>query len=191
MVWPEKKHFFSHTPFFTFTDFHFFEKPTNYRQFFLPLQKKKIQFFLAQILLKTESNWVKTGSKLSQIESKLVINESRKRQRIVKIVSKWNQKWVKKQCRKIQIDKEFWWIWQICIPFYHHPLSLDREFHFFLRWSKICASAFWIVVENCKVAKINENKNSMIFIPCAQLSRIFSKDVLDLLLRLQDGILFA
>ena len=28
-----KETFFSHTPFFTFTDFHFSEKPTNYRQF--------------------------------------------------------------------------------------------------------------------------------------------------------------
>ena len=41
-----------------------------------------------------------------------------------------------------------------------------------------------MVEENCKVAKIDENKNLI-------LSRIFSKDVLDLLLGLEDGILFA
>ena len=39
-----KETFFSHTPFFTFTDFHFSEKPTNYRQF---SKEKNYGYFLS------------------------------------------------------------------------------------------------------------------------------------------------
>ena len=75
--------------------------------------------------------------------------------------------------------KNFWWIWQICIPFYHHPLSLDRISLFCYKMVKNLCLRLWIVVENCKVAKIDEKRIEK-FEP--SLSRIFSKDVLDLLL---------
>ena len=75
--------------------------------------------------------------------------------------------------------KNFWWIWQICIAFYHHPLSLDRISLFCYKMVKNLCLRLWIVVENCKVAKIDEKRIEK-FEPL--LSRIFSKDVLDLLL---------
>ena len=75
--------------------------------------------------------------------------------------------------------KNFWWILQICIPFYHHPLSLDRISLFCYKMVKNLCLRLWIVVENCKVAKIDEKRIEK-FEP--SLSRIFSKDVLDLLL---------
>ena len=76
--------------------------------------------------------------------------------------------------------KNFWWILQICIPFYHHPLSLDRISLFCYKMVKNLCLRLWIVVSKLQSSKNWWEKRIEKFEP--SLSRIFSKDVLDLLL---------
>ena len=59
--------------------------------------------------------------------------------------------------------KNFWWILQICIPFYHHPLSLDRISLFCYKMVKNLCLRLWIVVSKLQSSKNWWEKNRKIW----------------------------
>ena len=80
--------------------------------------------------------------------------------KIMDIFCLWNFMFLKDNFDSI---KNFWWILQICIPFYHHPLSLDRISLFCYKMVKNLCLRLWIVVSKLQSSKNWWEKNRKIW----------------------------
>ena len=82
------------------------------------------------------------------------------KKKIMNIFCLWNFMFLKDNFDSI---KNFWWILQICIPFYHHPLSLDRISLFCYKMVKNLCLRLWIVVSKLQSSKNWWEKNRKIW----------------------------